>query len=337
LLIVAPLLLVFGGLFMAADAVFAGLVGRVFAIDSVALLGHLALVVVIGWVVAGLLRVAFLDRDWGVRVGPPPGGLTLGVIEVGIVLGLLNLLFLAFVGVQVRYLFGGEALVLVSSTLTYAEYARRGFFELVTVSALVLPVLLGAHWGLRAGDRAATRLFRGLSGSLVVLLFAVMASAIQRMRLYQETYGLTELRLYTTAFMGWLALVFIWFVVTVLWERRDYFAFGALVSGCVVVMALNGLNPDAMIVRTNAALASDPGAVRLFDTEYGSSLSADAVPALIEALPSLDPSRRRVVANALLTRQIAAEPRDWRNWNYGRWAAWGAIEGNRGVLEGYGR
>ncbi|MFN8517122.1 MAG: DUF4173 domain-containing protein [Chloroflexia bacterium] len=229
LLIVAPLLLVFGGLFMAADAVFAGLVGRVFAIDSVALLGHLALVVVIGWVVAGLLRVAFLDRDWGVRVGPPPGGLTLGVIEVGIVLGLLNLLFLAFVGVQVRYLFGGEALVLVSSTLTYAEYARRGFFELVTVSALVLPVLLGAHWGLRAGDRAAARLFRGLAGSLVVLLFAVMASAIQRMRLYQETYGLTELRLYTTAFMGWLALVFIWFVVTVLWGRRDYFAFRALV------------------------------------------------------------------------------------------------------------
>lgn len=110
------------------DAVFAGLITRVFHLDVAALFGHLAPICFFGWVVAGLLRVTFFARDWGVRVGAPPGGLALGPIEVGVVLGLLNLLFLAFVVVQVRYLFGGEALVLVSSTLTYAEYARRGFF-----------------------------------------------------------------------------------------------------------------------------------------------------------------------------------------------------------------
>ena len=32
---------------------------------------------------------------------------------------------------------------------TYAEYARRGFFELVAVAALVLPLLLCAHWLVR--------------------------------------------------------------------------------------------------------------------------------------------------------------------------------------------
>ena len=61
----------------------------------------------------------------------------LGIVELGIVLGLLDVLFLAFVLVQFRYLFGGAELVQVSATLTYAEYARRGFFELVAVAALL--------------------------------------------------------------------------------------------------------------------------------------------------------------------------------------------------------
>jgi hypothetical protein len=337
LLIVAPLLFIFGGLFVAADAVFAGIGGEVFAVDAIELFGHLALICILGWIVAGLLRVALFSHDWNLRVGPPPGGLALGAIEVGIILGLLNLLFLAFVAVQVRYLFGGEALVLVSSTLTYADYARRGFFELATVSALVLPVLLLAHWGPRADDRAVARLFRPLASALVVLLFAIMASAVQRMRLYQETYGLTELRLYTTAFMGWLALVFLWFVATVLRERRELFAFGALVGGFAVIALLNALNPDALIIRANAALADAPANNRAFDASYGTSLSADAIPELITILPSLDPSRQHLIATGLLRGLLAQHPLDWRNWNHARWSARNAIEANRPALETYAR
>ncbi len=196
-------------------------------------------------------------------------------------------------------------------------------------------MLLLAHWGLRAGDRAAARLFRPLAGTLVALLFAIMASAVQRMRLYQETYGLTELRLYTTAFMGWLALVFLWFVATVLRERRELFAFGALVGGFAVIALLNDLNPDALIIRANAALADAPANNRAFDVVYGISLSDDAVPGLIAALPSLDLDRQRVIAARLL--RDAEQPPDWRNWNHARWSARNAIEANRPTLETYAR
>jgi hypothetical protein len=55
------------------------------------------------------------------------------------VLGLLDLLFLTFVVIQVRYLFGGAGRVAATAGLTHTEYARRGFFELVTVTALALP------------------------------------------------------------------------------------------------------------------------------------------------------------------------------------------------------
>src|SRR5205085_5750237 len=140
---------------------------------------------------------------------------------------LLDALFLCFVCVQVRYLFGGATWVAQVAGLTYAEYARRGFFELVWATALVLPLLLALHWLLRTDDRAAQRIFRALAAAQLVLLFVVIASALTRMRLYQREYGLTELRLYTTAFMGWLALVFVWFAATVLRGARERFACGA--------------------------------------------------------------------------------------------------------------
>src|SRR5437868_7627393 len=95
--------------------------------------------------------------------------------------------------------------------LTGAAYARRGFFELVTVAALALPLLLTVDWALKAEKRAHHHLFRLLAGILVALLFAVLASAVQRMLVYQRAFGLTELRLYVTAFIGWLVLVLLWF------------------------------------------------------------------------------------------------------------------------------
>jgi hypothetical protein len=248
-------------------------------------------------------------------------GVSLGVVEVGVVLGLLNALFLSFVFVQLRYFFGGSEVVLSSADMTYAVYARRGFFELVWVAALVLPLLLGVHWMLRKERPAHERLFRALSGGLLLMLFVIMASAIGRMRLYQSEYGQTELRFYVTAFMGWLAVVFVWFALTVLRGERERFACGALVAAVAIVGALHFANPSALIVRTNAALARDR---RVFDAPYASSLGADAVPALLEALPEMRPHERAQVASNLLV-WATADNSDWRSWNWSRSRARGAV------------
>ena len=234
--IAAPLLLIFGGLFVAADAVFEKLVVDFLGFDVVEVFGHLFLILFFAWITAGLLWISLLAYNPENLTLRRPDSLSLGIIELGVVLGLLDLLFLAFVVVQVRYLFGGAERVLTTAGLTYAEYARRGFFELVTVTALALPTLLVAHWLLRAETRE--RAFKALAGALVALLFVVMASALERMYLYLREYGLTELRLYSTIFMAWLAVVLLWFLLTVLRDRRDRFAFGALVSGFAVILIM---------------------------------------------------------------------------------------------------
>lgn len=306
LLLAAPLLVVFGALFVAADQVFQG-----FVTDAVPneeeVFSHAALIVAFAWIAAGLLREYLVRREpFEADIRP---SFTLGRTEIAVVLGSLNLLFLAFVLVQVRYLFGGSALVEGRTSLSYAEYARHGFFELVTVAALVLPLLLLGDWLRRRDTRRDDVLFRVLAGALLVLLGVVMVSALQRMRLYQREYGLTELRLYTTAIMIWLAVVFAWAAVTVLRSRRDLFAIGALVSGFAAIFALNALNPDALIARTNLDRPN-------LDLTYLTGLSDDATPTLVDALPRLDPDQRETLE--LYLRDRGAGGDDWRTWNWSR-------------------
>jgi hypothetical protein len=116
---------------MAADAVFQNLVHRVLHFD----LTHLVVIAFITVCVGGYLRGLLFGKE--LNLGTEKRPISLGAIEAGVMLGLLDLLFLAFVAVQVRYFFGGSALVQATTGLTYAEYARRGFFELVTVAAPV--------------------------------------------------------------------------------------------------------------------------------------------------------------------------------------------------------
>jgi hypothetical protein len=324
-LLSVPPLVIFGALLLSADAVFLKLFHRIFQFDLTDLLTHLVVIALIAVGVGGYLRGLLFRND----LDSAPRELTLpfslGAIEAGVMLGSLDLLFLAFVAVQLRYFFGGSALVQATTGLTYAEYCRRGFFELVAVSALVLPFLLFAHWLLRPDDLKGLRLFQWLAGIEILLLFVIMASAFQRMRLYQAEYGLSEQRLYPTAFMGWLAVVFVWFCLTVLRGHREQFAFGAMVAGFLLIAALHAVDPDSLIARTNLARAS---AGHTFDARYASRLSGDAVPVLISGLSSLNPQDRCELARGLLEHWAVPEDPDWRSWTLSRSQARQAVSAN---------
>ncbi len=330
LLIALPLLFVFGGLLMAADAVFDRMVSTAFSFDFANLFSHAALAAFISWLACGFLLLTLrairptLSNTF--NVARP----RLGLLEVGIPLLLIDLLFLTFVVVQLRYLFGDTSLVQNTVGLTYSEYARRGFLELVAVAALVLPLLLAADWLLSDAEHRSQYVFRILAGLQISLLFIIMISALKRMMLYQSAYGLTELRLYATAFMGWLGVVLLWFAATVLRGRRGPFVAGAALAGLLLIAGLNLLNPDAFITRVNTERAR---AGAEFDPYYASSLSGDAVATLVSALPTLSPDDRCTVAARLLDRWAASQRSDWRSWNLGRRRALRAVADANEQLE----
>jgi hypothetical protein len=157
------------------------------------------------------------------------------------------------------------------------------------------------------------------------LLLVVMASAMQRMYLYVDEYGLTQLRFYVTAFMVWLAVVLAWFILTVLRGRRDRFAFGALVAAFAAVLAINAVNPDAIVARINLDRMQ---AGERFDAYYLTCLSADAVPVIVEALPTMSEADRRTVEDSIEPpSRWYRNDADWRTWNLGRSGAMYAVEG----------
>ena len=254
-----------------------------------------------------------------------PAAFTLGTVEVGVIIGLMNLLFLSFVLVQLPYLFGGMDLVQSTPDFKLAEYARRGFGELVTVSALVLPILLASALAAAKREPYDRMAVSHLGRHSDRTLFVIMASAVQRLVLLTGNlgYGLTTIRLYPLIFMSWLAIVFIWFGVTVLRGYRNYFAWGALWSAFLILGATHVLNPDAFIVKTNLELMRQG---REFDAVYNANLSDDSLPMLVNSFADLSQTDQQIIVKRLAKRyREMREEDDLRTWNFDRRFLWQMI------------
>ncbi len=321
LLLAVPVALVFGSLLMSADPGFERLIRSIFDWDFETIISHVALTAFLAWIVIGylrgILRSARSPLPWEPLTKP-----SLGIVELGIPLGILMLLFVAFLVLQAEYLFGGEELIRRTTGLTFAEHARSGFFELVLVSALVLPLLLAADWALDRSNPTTVRRFHLLAAVLIVLVALIVVSAAHRMRLYLDAYGLTQARVYASAVLVWATASIGWFAATVLRGRAERFAFGSVVSGFAVLAILNVVNPDAWVVRVNVARGE---AGLELDSEYLTALSADGAPALVAALPELPPEARCAVAQPLRQDWESGDPVDWRTWNVARWRAQRAV------------
>jgi hypothetical protein len=164
--------------------------------------------------------------------------------------------------------------------------------------------------------------FNAACGAMVALLLGLLASAFQRMMLYQAAYGFTHLRIHTLSFMVWLGLVLLLFLAALLRDEPRIFTFGGFVSALAYLAALNFANPDALIVRENIARYQAGGRL---DAHYLATLSADGTPDLVAALPSLGGEERAVLAEALAQKRRELEQVDaesgWPAWHLGRaWA-----------------
>jgi hypothetical protein len=337
-LLAVIVLVVFGALLRGADPIFASWLSLP-AIPLDIIIGRLVFFGFLSWIVAGWTRGALLPPPAARNVEPLP--FSLGIADVTAVLGALGLLFALFVLAQLGWYFGGEAFLRERTGLTAAAYARSGFFQLVWVVLLVVPVLAGTRAAL-APDPAVARRHTILSIPVLVLLGAMILSAVSRMQLYVHYYGLTLDRLYPLVFMGWLAALLAWMAISVLRGRPRPFAAGAVIGAFAAVAALNIMNPHVIVARVDVARvaaapstgfggrASASGSAPI-DLTHLASLSGDAaalvVPAVLGA-PATDADRCTAIRHLLRlwgpdARIRTRDDRDgaWRWWNAGDHAA----------------
>jgi hypothetical protein len=221
------------------------------------------------------------------------------------------------VALQVAYLFGGRD-TLELTGLTYSEYARQGYFQLVAVVVLAGLLLVAGH--AVAGPGRAT-LVVGLT--LLALIGVILVSAAYRLHLYQAAYGWTELRFYVGASIVWLAIAVVVAAVLLSRDRMRWLAHGLAFGAVAITLAISYLGPQSFVGHQNLARALDPtlvvpGGWSGFDADYAIGLGDDTVPALVAALGRLEPSERRTVLRALADRRTALDV----NPAFDHWAAW---------------
>ncbi|MCA9837115.1 MAG: DUF4173 domain-containing protein [Trueperaceae bacterium] len=309
-----PLFIMFAVLLASADALFEQLLQRTFRFDFESWLEHSLIILFIAMVALAFLAQTFLDNPWQHFELKTPKLLQFGRIETALVFGSLSLLFASFILVQASYLFGGESRVLGSS-LSYAQYGRRGFFELVTVTVLLHIVLLVGMWF--CTQPKAKQLYKILATILVFLLYGVIISAFSRLNLYITTYGLTELRFYSSAMIIWIAVVMLYFLFQLFSSKAPKLLPSYIILGVLGVTGLYLSNPDAAIARTNLSRISVESE---FDAEYLGELSLDIVKPIQDYLEQNPESPVRYKLHEVLRDKTFKLPEaDWRSFNVGRW------------------
>ncbi|MEC3917330.1 DUF4153 domain-containing protein [Nocardia sp. CDC160] len=321
--VAAALLLAVVPLLAGADAVFAGLVnGLLPRIDVPAVMRWGFVFVVAGLGTAGALYLL---------AGPPPGASHadeaeagedaegvdplgwLGIrrfspVEWGIPVGALTIVFAAFVGTQIAVLFGGDGYVQRTAGLTYAEYARSGFWQLSIVSMLTLAVIGAVLRYARQQSSGERRWLRGAVAVVCGLTLVIVASALHRMWTYQQAYGFTVMRLLVEVFEGWIALVYLLVLASLIRLRRGWVPRAAVGAAAVTLLGLAVVNPEGFVADRNIDRWQSG---KRLDADYLGTLSTDVLPAT-DRLP--EPERAMIV-NAVRAR---LSHDSWQGWNYSR-------------------
>ena len=248
---------------------------------------------------------------------------TVDGLGFAIVLAAVAALYLLFLGIQSAGLFGGAA-YLAQKGLSYAEWARSGFFQMVGVTVLNLSLLLAAvQWSRRTG--AAWRAVRFLSALLTAESLVLLVSAGVRMTLYVEAYGLSFKRFLTYWGMGMMAA----FLLAAAWKvHRPDFRFCRVVFPLALAgwLVINCVPVDCLVARdqVDRYLAGESAAL---DVEY---LLYDLSYDTLSQLRRLDQSEIfRCGSGSFslghLVDQRLAEARadcaDWQTWSLSAWLA----------------
>jgi hypothetical protein len=300
--------LVFGGLFASADPAYSRLVHAALPLDNVPdLIGRAFL---FGIVAAAVLAAGYLLRFTPRFDGLAPApGRPFHRLEWAVPLAMLDLLFASFVALRLAALFGGREHVLATAGLTYAEYARQGFWQLLAVTILTLGIVALAIRKAGRASRGDRVLLRLLLGGLAALALVIVVSAAHRMSVYEQAYGFTRLRFVVSGTEVWLGMVLGLVLLAGVRMRATWLPRAIVGSAAAALLALAAINPDAYVAARNVERWNT---TRKIDVSYLSTLSPDAAPALDRLPAGLRACALGKTAVALTT------PDSWNEFNLGR-------------------
>ncbi|MBI4437489.1 DUF4173 domain-containing protein [Candidatus Uhrbacteria bacterium] len=283
LVVLIPILLIFIALFASADLLFRVFSDEVFMRFNIifepdAWLGHVLFVGFWSMFFSSIFAAAFWQRF----VHPETGDIKPRfILESQVIVGGTAVLFVSFLLVQGYALFGGEAAFAQMVSVTYAEYARQGFFQLVIVALLVIGLVLTLR---RLHGEATSKWLIAMQTILIGETLLVLFSAFMRLNLYTDAYGYTPERLFGYWVMGTLGFLLLMLLVSVVRAASQ----STLMRHGLIVLGIAGLlfswtPQDELTVRLNIqkheACQQTSDECRV-DATLFPSLSEEAYPAI---------------------------------------------------------
>lgn len=193
------------------------------------------------------------------------------------VMGLVGLLYVMFCGIQIVYLFMGKGVL--PDDMTYSEYARQGFFQLVFVSVLNLVLVL-----LCLKYFKKSKVLNVVLTIISLCTYVMMASAAYRMLLYISEYHLTLLRVLVLWFLAVMSILMAGVLFIIYRNTFPLFRY-CLVVISAAYLILTWSKPDLMIARYNISHEANLGYDGIY---YLTHLSADAAPEVAKLKGSQD-------------------------------------------------
>jgi hypothetical protein len=340
LLLSLPIILVLTALLAGADPIFEQRIAKfleIFRIENLAeYVFRTVNILFMAYLFIGVLVQAIHPTKQDPRPHPNQPSIKkfLGSLETNIVFGSINLLFAAFLVIQFRYFFGGEANI-SETGFTYSEYARRGFGELITVAVLSLIIYYLFHSITRLESISQKRIFSCLGILIFLQVLVMLVSSFQRLVLYENAYGFSRLRTYSHLFLPWLAALIVIVIILEILQRQGHLAFTIIVVAAGFVVTCNAFNIDGFIAQQNiqrATLSEQEGYA--LDFYYISELSTDAVPVILDGFHTTTSPSKDLLGADLACRWYTMqnqETRPWQSFNLSYTQAKNMLEQNQNL------
>ena len=275
------------------DRTFTALLNDILDLDFSDIFSHLFSLlvgIVIGMYIFGLYVSAADQRAEGALTPTALSNTAKGlrsVSAVTVLVASLPLLFLyvVFFISQWQYYISGFTGKLPAE-LSYAQYAREGFFQLCWVAVINLALLLGISLFFKRKSETPPLLLKILSLIYALFTLVLISTAISKMALYIKTYGLTQKRVYASCIMLLLAVIFLTVIVKQFAPKTPVVAI-SLLAALGMLVSLSYGNLDTQIARYNIDRYLD-GTLDDVDLFAMQELGEAAIPELCRMAQILD-------------------------------------------------
>lgn len=197
----------------------------------------------------------------------------------------LMFLYIVFFISQWKYYISGFTGILPEN-FSYASYAREGFFQLCAVAVINLIVITAVILFLKREKTASKLVLKATVLVFSAVTLILISTAVAKMVMYINTYGLTPKRVYSTWFMLLIALVFILISLKMFVKKFKVVAL-SFVLAVVMFTLISVPNVDAFIAKYNVDRYIN-GTLQTVDLEAMEELGSSAIPSLIELNEHID-------------------------------------------------